>query len=204
MSINAIQPSIQNFGAKLKRNDDTVQLVRSMTLPELVSFKQSLDKLKKNENKDTLEIVRQPQPEENTAANKEKPSFFSRVVDKLFGSEDNTEKIKYVLVNKDNENAKSMDMTSTFVWTKGSAGTIWTKKICDGLKYVADGHAEEQGLLFKDKADGDVENGQYPKLKHDLSDCMYEDERHAFQDTKTVRQAVQEIELREKILEMMV
>lgn len=205
MNISAIQGTIPTFGAKLKRNEDTVQLVRSMTLPELESFRQSLYKLNKLENKDTLEIVRQPVEEQKEAEKKEKPSLFSRVINKLFGEEDNTEKIKYVLVNRDNENAKSMDMTNSFSWIKGSAGTIWTKKICDALKYVADGCAQEQGLLFEDKAEDDAsDHGEYPFLKHDLRDCIYEsDERLLYQNNRTVRQAVQEIEIREEILDML-
>lgn len=204
MNISAIQGTLPTFGAKLKRNEDTAQIVRSMTLPELVSFRQSLNKLNKLENNDTLEIVRQPQEEPKDTENKEKPSLFSRMMNKLFGEEDNTETIKYVLVNRDNEDAKSMDITPSFTWTKGSAATIWTKKICDAMKYVADGHAQEKGLLFEDKAEGDSENGKYPCLKYDLRDCIYESEKRlTYQDNKTVKQAVQEIELREEILEMM-
>ena len=123
MNISAIQGTLPTFGAKLKRNEDTAQIVRSMTLPELVSFRQSLNKLNKLENNDTLEIVRQPQEEPKDTENKEKPSLFSRMMNKLFGEEDNTETIKYVLVNRDNEDAKSMDITPSFTWTKGSAAT---------------------------------------------------------------------------------
>ena len=203
MQINAIQACVPSFGANLKRNNDTAEMVRNMTLPELKEFQKGLNKLKRLDSKDTLEIVRQTQEEPQ----KEEPSFFKKVLNKIFGEKDNVERIKYVLVNRDDENSKPMDITPVFSWTKGSAGTIWTKKICDAINYAADGHAE--GLFSKDTESADKKeasnsHSEYPFAKFSLQDQIYEsDERFVYYQQRTLHDVNEEYKIKENIFDML-
>ena len=203
MEVNPINASVPNFGAKLKYNKETVNLVNSMTLPELISFRKGLNKLDKLEHNDTLEIVRQTVDD----VKPKETSFFSKIVNKLFGKENKNEDIKYTLVNRDNQNTTPMDMTNVFNWEKGEPADFLSKKICDALNYAADGSAEKKGLLFVDKGvnnSKDTVPVKYPRADMDLSDYEYEsNQRYPYFNNRTLQQVEEEIILKEQIIDML-
>ena len=173
MDVKAINASVPTFGAKLKNNGVTQELVDSMVLRELKAFKQGLEKLDKIQVGDTLEIVKQT---------KEEPSFFAKVCDKLGELKDgifskNEEKEeRYLIVNTDRENTRPLDITPGEKWPKSLTGTV-----CDAIRFVGDGNAKEDGLLFIETepeiesiSDTPHKPGRYNGMEFELYDRFHD------------------------------
>ena len=206
MDVKAINASVPTFGAKLKNNGVTQELVDSMVLRELKAFKQGLEKLDKIQVGDTLEIVKQT---------KEEPSFFAKVCDKLGELKDgifskNEEKEeRYLIVNTDRENTRPLDITPGEKWPKSLTGTV-----CDAIRFVGDGNAKEDGLLFIETepeiesiSDTPHKPGRYNGMEFDLYDRFHAkneaENRKEYIENRTPEQEKQEEELRKQIYEMM-
>ena len=206
MEVKAINATVPNFGSKLKNNEVTRELVDSMVLRELRAFKQGLEKLDKIKVGDTLEIVKQT---------KEEPSFISKVYDKLgelkdglFGRNEESRE-RYLIVNKDRENTKPLDITPGSKWPKSLTGTV-----CDAVRFVGDGNAREDGLLFietepelEEITAAPHKSEKYNGMEFDIYDRFHAknegENRRAYLESRTPEQEEQEKELRKQIYEMM-
>ena len=127
MTIQALQMTTPSFGAKLKKNAETENLLNTMDARELKQFKSALKKLDRHHKDDVLELRKDNNPEKT--AMDDKPQYY--------------------LVNTTNED-KKINLHRGFLESVGHS-------IVRGIKEASDKGSVVYDALFNDKTEKEKE-----------------------------------------------